>query len=101
MGYIASKRCMIKSFKHKGLEKLFTDGSTKGIQVHHQTKLEDILDILDAMVQIQDINFPGAKLHKLEPKKENKWSISVSGNWRITFKFIENDIYAVDYLDYH
>ena len=92
---------MIKSFKHKGLEKLFYDGSTKGIQPKHKTKLEDILDLLDAMIQIQDMNFPGSRLHKLEPKKENIWSVTVSGNWRVTFKFIDGDAYEVIYTDYH
>ena len=92
---------MIKSFKHKGLEKLFYDGSTKGIQPKHKTKLEDILDLLDAMIQIQDMNFPGSRLHKLEPKKENIWSVTVSGNWRVTFKFIDSDAYEVNYTDYH
>ena len=61
---------MIKSFKHKGLEKLFYDGSTKGIQPKHKNKLEDILDLLDAMIQIQDMNFPGSRLHKLNLKKK-------------------------------
>ncbi len=92
---------MIKSFKHKGLEKLFYDGTTKGIQPKHSSKLEDILDLLDAMIQIQDMNFPGSGLHKLEPKKENIWSVSVSGNWRVTFKYVDGDAYEVDYLDYH
>ncbi len=92
---------MIKSFKHKGLEHLFFHGSTRGIQPKHKQRLEDILDLLDAMLQIQDINFPGSKLLKLEPKKENKWSVAVSGNWRVTFRFIESDVYDVDYVDYH
>lgn len=92
---------MIKSFKHKGLEKLFFEGSTKGIQPKHKTKLEDILDLIDSMIQIQDVNFPGSRLHKLEPKKENIWSVTVSGNWRVTFKFIDGDAYEVNYTDYH
>ena len=92
---------MIKSFKHKGLEKLFYDGLARGIQPKHKTKLEDVLDLLDAMIQIEDINFPGSKLHKLEPKKENIWSVKVSGNWRVTFKFIEGDVFEVNYIDYN
>lgn len=92
---------MIKSFKHKGLEKLFFEGSTKGIQPKHKTKIEDILDLIDSMIQIQDMNFPGSRLHKLEPKKENIWSVTVSGNWRVTFKFIDSDAYEINYTDYH
>ncbi len=92
---------MIKTFKHKGLEKFFYQGITKGIQSKHAEKLADILDLLDAADTIEVMNFPGSRLHKLEPKKENIWSGRVSGNWRITFKFIDGDAYAVDYLDYH
>jgi len=51
--------------------------------------------------KIEVMNFPGSRLHKLEPKKENIWSVRVSGNWRIIFKFIDGDAYVVDYLDYH
>ncbi len=92
---------MIKSFKHKDLEKLFIEGSTKGILPKHKTKLEDILDLIDSMIQIQDLNFPGSRLHKLEPKKENIWSVTVYVNWRVTFKFIDSDAYEVNYTDYH
>jgi proteic killer suppression protein len=92
---------MIKSFKHKGIEKLFYDGITKDIQQKHRTKLEDTLDLLDAATQIQDMNFPGSRLHKLEPKKDDIWSVTISGNWRITFKFIDGDAYNVNYVDYH
>ena len=92
---------MIKSFKHKGLEKFFYDGTIKGIQVKHADKLSDILDLLDAADTIQVMNFPGSRLHQLLPKKEEIWAVNVSGNLRITFKFINGDAYNVDYADYH
>ena len=92
---------MIKSFKHKGLEKSFYDGTIKGIQAKQADKLSDILDLLDAADTIQVMNFPGSRLHKLLPKREEIWAVSVSGNWRITFKFIHGDAYNVDYTDYH
>jgi proteic killer suppression protein len=92
---------MIKSFKHKGLEKLFYDGTIKGIQAKHGDKLSDILDLLDAADTIQVMNFPGSRLHKLLPKKREIWAVNVSGNWRITFKFSHGDAYDVDYIDYH
>jgi proteic killer suppression protein len=92
---------MIKSFKHKGLEKFFLDGVKKGIQAQHSKKLELILDTLNAAEKIKDMNFPGSALHQLEPKKENVWAVKVSGNWRVTFQFEDGDAYVVDYLDYH
>lgn len=92
---------MIKSFKHKGLERFFYTGSTRGIQVKHAEKLSDILDLLDTADTIQVMNFPGSRLHKLHPQKEEIWAVNVSGNWRITFKFVSGDAYMVDYTDYH
>ena len=92
---------MIKSFKHKGLQDFFENGIKKGIQTKHAEKLSDILDLLDAADTIQVMNFPGSNLHKPNPPKDNFWAVSVSGNWRIVFKYENNDVYIVDYTDYH
>ena len=92
---------MIKSFRHKGLEKFFLDGIKKGIQAKHSIKLELILDTLNAAHEIEDMNFPGSGIHLLEPKKEKVWAVKVSGNWRITFRFEDGDAYDVQYTDYH
>ena len=92
---------MIKTFKHKGLEILFYKGIPKGIQSKHKVRILNILDLLNAADTIRVMNFPGSNLHKLEPKNENKWSVKVSGNWRITFKFINGNAYDVNYEDYH
>jgi len=92
---------MIESFRHNGLEDFYYDGTKKGIQPKHADKLSDILDVLDAATTIQDLNFPGSRLHQLQPKQVKRWAIKVSGNWRITFRFEKGDIYEVDYEDYH
>ena len=92
---------MIKSFIHKGLEDFYLNGTSKGIQAKHANRLADILDLLDAANEISVMNFPGSGLHKLEPKKNNIWSVKVSGNWRITFKYQDGDAYFVNYIDYH
>ncbi|KKL56608.1 hypothetical protein LCGC14_2243710 [marine sediment metagenome] len=92
---------MIKSFAHKGLENFFYEGNKSGIQPNHAQKIADILDRLDASVEINDINYPGSKLHYLKGKLKGHWSVKVSGNWRITFKFIEGNAYVVDYKDTH
>ncbi|RME41151.1 MAG: peptidase [Caldilineae bacterium] len=92
---------MIRSFRHKGVEDFFYDGTKKGIQPSHAGKLADILDVLNAATTIQDINFPGSGLHRLHPKQLNRWAVKVSGNWRLTFRFEEGDVYEVDYEDYH
>jgi proteic killer suppression protein len=92
---------MIKSFKHKGLERFFLDGVKKGIQAKHSDRLEDILDLLDAANTINDMNFPGSGLHQLKGKLVGFWAIKVSGNWRVIFKLIDTDAFEVDYIDYH
>jgi len=92
---------MIKSFEHKGLEKYFYNGDKSGIQPNHAQKIADILDRLDASFEIRDMNYPGSNLHQLKGKLKEFWSIKVSGNWRITFKFITGDAYIVHYKDYH
>ena len=92
---------MIKSFEHKGLKEFYETGSKKGIQPDHASKLERMLDRLDASIKPQDMNLPGYGLHQLKGSKKRMWSVSVSGNWRMTFYFIDQDAYLVDYLDYH
>ena len=92
---------MIRSFSHKGLEIFFRSGSTKGIQAKHARRLGMILDLLDNAAEAQDMNFPGSRLHQLKGDMAGLWSITVSGNWRITYRFEDGDTYIVDYQDYH
>lgn len=92
---------MIKSFMHKGLREFFETGTRRGIQPQHADRVELILNLLDAARQIKDMNFPGSRLHKLEPKHEGFYAVKVSGNWRITFRFDQGDAYEVNYEDYH
>ena len=92
---------MIKSFKHKGLEKFFTRGSTAGIQHQHKSRLEERLQALHTAFSIKDMDIPGWRLHPLQGDRQGQWAINVSGNWRIVFEFIDGHAYAVNYEDYH
>ena len=92
---------MIKSFKHKGLEKFFHTDDRRLINQKHASKLARILDRLDASVRPQDMNLPGYKLHALSGKQKGIWSVWVTGNWRVTFQFDGLDAVTVDYRDYH
>ncbi len=93
---------MIKSFSNKKLEDFYYDGKTKGINQDHLKKLTMILEILEHANDVEkDMNYPGSKLHKLEPKKENRWAVNVSSNWRLTFVFENGNAFEVDYCDYH
>ncbi len=94
---------MIKSFKHKGLEKLYTTGSVKGVQAIHAKRIKEILFLLNAMTSTDDLKLPSLKLHKLKGEMRNLYSVTVQANWRITFMFDKKtkDVYIVDYQDYH
>ena len=92
---------MIKSFKHKGLEKFFRTGTTQGIQAKHAARLRRILDTLHHAEEAQEVNLPGFRLHSLSGKLKEHWAVDVSGNWRMTFYFEDGNAYVVNYQDYH
>ena len=92
---------MILSFKHKGLRKYYETGSTAGIQPNHEKRIRLILAALDTAQMIDDMDLPGFDLHPLRGDRRGIWSISVSGNWRVTFKFEEGNAQIVNYEDYH
>ncbi len=92
---------MIKSFRHKGVERFFLKGSKRGIQPEHTGKLARQLQRLDAARRPQDMNVPGWRLHALKGELAGHWAVSVSGNYRLTFRFDVEDAELVDYQDYH
>jgi toxin HigB-1 len=92
---------MIKSFKHKGLAQFFASGSTRGIQAAHAARLRMQLAALDTATAIDDMKIPGYRLHALKGDRKGQWSITVNGNWRITFEFVDGNAYIVNYEDYH
>ena len=92
---------MIRSFRHKGLERFYCTGSTAGIQARHAKRLRLQLFTLNRASNPQDMNAPGWKLHALQGSLAGHWSIWVNGNWRLTFTFTDGDAELVDYQDYH
>ena len=92
---------MIKSFRHKGVKRFFLTGSTRGIQPAHAARLARQLQRLSVARRAQDMNVPGWKLHPLKGEMAGHWSVSVSGNWRLTFAFEGEDAVLVNYQDYH
>ena len=92
---------MIKSFKHKGLERFFNTGDKSGIQAHHSNKLKTQLFALNRATCPQDMNAPNWRLHKLSGNLKDHYGITVNGNWRITFTFNGENAEIVDYQDYH
>ena len=92
---------MIRGFKHKKLAKFFETGSKAGVQAQHGERLRLILGRLSAATAPGDMALPGLDLHPLKGKRKGTWAVSVSGNWRVTFKFVGKDAEAVDYENYH
>lgn len=92
---------MIKTFKHKGLQAFFTTGNLSGIQPHHAARLRRQLVRLDLAKQASDMNLPGWGLHPLGGGLVGHYSVTVNGNWRMTFTFEGEDAVLVDYQDYH
>ena len=92
---------MIKSFRHKGLEKFFLTGSKAEIQPKHAGKLGDQLTALNIATKPEQVNVPGWNLHPLHAGLAQHWTLTVNGNWRVTFLFENEDVVLVDYLDYH
>jgi proteic killer suppression protein len=92
---------MIRSFKHKGLRRYFEVGDASKLQHTHIKRIRLILTALDAATHIDAMAFPGSNLHPLKGSKRGFWAVSVSGNWRLVFRFESGDAYDVDYLDYH
>lgn len=92
---------MIKSFRHKGLRRFFETGTKSGIQANHAGRLRLQLAALDTAQSIDDMDIPGYGLHPLKGQKKGRWSIWVSGNWRLTFELKDGNVHVLDYEDYH
>ena len=91
----------IKSFKHKALKKFFESGSKAGIQAAHVKKIELILDLLNTVIEVKDMNFPGSIFHPLKGELKGFYSVHVNGNWTIIFRFENGEAKDVDLIDYH
>jgi len=92
---------MIRSFRHKGIQRFFQTGSTTGIQAKHAAKLRLQLTALDNATGPEDMNAPNWRLHPLKGTLKGQWSVSVSGHYRLTFAFEAGDAILIDYQDYH
>ena len=80
---------------------LFEKGSHAGVQPHHAIRLRMQLAALDTSQSVEDMDIPGFGLHALKGTMANRWSVKVSGNWRLTFEFRDGNAYVLDYEDYH
>ncbi len=92
---------MITSFRHRSLGRFFSSGSKAGIRPEHAERLRLVLGRLAAAVDPKDMDLPGLRLHRLKGRLKGRWSVTISGNWRVTFAFLGKDAVQVDYEDYH
>ena len=92
---------MIKSFRHRGLKALYEGRRPAKITPGHVAKLKRILTALDRSSGPEGMDVPGFQLHPLKGVMKGHYSVSVSGNWRVTFRFKDEQAVGVDDLDYH
>jgi len=92
---------MIENFRNKGLKKFFISGDGSKLNQSQLKKIRRILIILNNAKILEDFNIPGWKLHNLKGQMKGLYSVEVSGNYRITFRFEKGMVTEVDLLDYH
>lgn len=92
---------MIASFRHRGIQALYDGRTERRVAPEHVRKLKDILAALDRSRGPESMNLPGFQLHALKGDMKDHYAVSVSGNWRVTFRFEEGSATDVDYVDYH
>jgi toxin HigB-1 len=92
---------MIRSFRHRGLKRFYERDDASQIHAAYRKKVARILADLDSARMPQDMDFPGLRLHPLTGDLKGFWSVTVSANWRITFRFDGADVMDVDLVDYH
>ena len=92
---------MIEGFRHRGLKWLYEQGDGSKVRADQRSRVADVLAHLDRAQAPGDLDLPGYRLHPLKGDSKGYWSVKVSGNWRITFRFEEGDAYEVDLIDYH
>ena len=92
---------MIGSIRHKGLKRLYEDGEPRGIGASQRKRVSEILSVLDAADSLEEADIPGYRLHPLSGDRQGYWSVKVTGNWRITFRFEDGRAEDVNLEDYH
>lgn len=92
----------IESFRHKGLRRLWERNDRRGFRARSADKIRRILAVLNRVAEPGDLAvYPGWRLHPLKGDLAGSWSVTVTGNWRITFRFEGGRAHDVDLIDYH
>jgi len=91
---------MIGAFRHKGLEELHLTGKTRRIGAGYVRKCARILQLLEVAAQAEDMNIAGFRFHALKGNPQ-RWSVRVTGNYRVTFGWSGENAQDIDFEDYH
>ena len=92
---------MLKTFRHKGLKRLFEEDDQSGVRSDQVGRIRDVLFHPDKEHHPFDLNLPGYRLHPMRGDLKGCWSLTISGNWRALFRFAGGDALDVDLGDYH
>jgi proteic killer suppression protein len=92
---------MIRGFRHRGLKRLYERGDPSRVRADQADRIALALADLDDARKPSDLDLPGYRLHRLKGDRNGFWSISISGNWRVVFRFDDGDVYDVELVDYH
>jgi len=92
---------MIQSFKHRGLQKYFETGNAKGIPANMISKITRQLNVLDRAKELKDCALPGYDFHSLKGNRKGEYSITVTANYRLTFRFADGHVLDLNLEDYH
>jgi proteic killer suppression protein len=92
---------LLKTFRHKGLKRLFERDNPSGVRADQASRIRDVLAHLAEAQAPTDLDLPGYRLHSLKAEWKGYWSVTISGNWRIVFRFEDGNAFDVDLVDYH
>lgn len=92
---------MIKTIRHRGLKRLYERGDPSGVRSDQVKRIADVLAHLDQALKPAELDLPGYRLHRLKGELKGMWSVTISGNWRIIFRFADGEAWDVDLVDYH
>ena len=92
---------MIRRFRHRGLKRMYERDDRSRVSPDMVDRIALALADLDDAGTPSDLDLPGYRLHPLKGDLKGYWSISITGNWRLVFRFEDGDAYDVDLVDYH
>ncbi len=92
---------MIRTFKHRGLKRLYERDDKSKVSAGQLARIKDVLARLDIADTPDFLDLPGYDLHLLKGKLKGFWSVKISGNWRIIFRLTDGEVFDVNLIDYH